>query len=221
MPASQAGFADLGGAVKDLFGGIGELASAKGYTAAAGYATQNAEIEAQSAQIQQVQATRKIYQTEGGQRADIAGAGLNASGSALDVVRDTAQQGSLTKQLIANQGAINVAGYEEEASNYSAMATAAKASGTGSIVGSVISAAAAVFAFSDDSLKENIVEVERRADGLGIYNFSFKGSSQRFRGVLASEVEARYPTAVSLDERGLRIVNYSAIGVIPEVLHGG
>jgi|SRR5882724_1744912 len=218
MPVSQAGFADLGGAVKDLFGGIGEFASAKGYTAAANFATQNAEIEAQSTKIQETQAQRKIYQTLGGQKADVAGAGLNASGSALDVMRSSAEQGSLTKQLISNQGAINVAGYEEEASNYSAMATAAKASGTGSIIGSVVSAAAAVFAFSDDSLKENIVEVSRRGDGLGIYDFTFKGSSQKFRGVLASEVEARYPTAVTY-ERGLRLVNYSLIGAVPEVIN--
>lgn len=221
MPTSSAaGFADLGGAVKDLFGGIGELASASGYKAAAGFATQNAEIAEQSTQIQQIQAERKAYQTLGGQRADVAGAGLEASGSALDVMRSSHEQASLTKQLIANQGAINVAGYEEEASNYNAMASAAKSSGTGSIIGSVVSAAAAVFAFSDDSLKENIVEVERRVDGLGVYDFTFKGSSQKFRGVMASEVEARYPTAVTYDERGLRVVNYSAIGAIPEVIHG-
>lgn len=220
MPISQAGFADLGGAVKDLFGGIGEFESAKGYEAAANFATQNAEISAQSTQIQETQAQRKIYQTLGGQKADVAGAGLAASGSSLDVMRSSAEQGSLTKQLIANQGAINVAGYEEEASNYNAMASAAKSSGTGSIIGGVISAAASVFAFSDDSLKSGIVEVERRADGLGIYEFSFKGSDTRFRGVMASEVERLYPTAVVIDERGLRSVNYSAIGVIPEVLHG-
>lgn len=218
MPISQAGFADLGGAVKDLFGGIGEFASAKGYTAAAGFATQNAEIEAQSTKIQETQAQRKIYQTLGGQKTDVAGAGLSASGSALDVMRSSAEQGSLTKQLIANQGAINVAGYEEEASNYNAMASAAKSSGTGSIIGGVISAAASIVAFSDDSLKENIVEVSRRGDGLGIYDFTFKGSKQKFRGVLASEVEARYPTAVTY-ERGLRLVNYSLIGAVPEVIH--
>ncbi len=219
MPVSQAGFADLGGAVKDLFGGIGEFASAKGYKAAAGYATQNAEIAAQSAQIQETQAQRKIYQTLGGQKADIAGAGLANSGSALDIMRDSAQQGSLTKQLIANQGAINVAGYKEEASNYNAMASAAKSSGTGSIIGGVISAAASIFAFSDDALKENIIEVSRRGDGLGIYDFNFKGSDQKFRGVLASEVEARYPTAVTYDERGIRLVNYSLIGAVPEVIN--
>lgn len=218
MPVSQAGFADIGGAVKDLFGGIGEFESASGYKAAAGYATQNADIAKQSEQIQETQAQRKIYQTIGGQKADIGGAGLAESGSALDVMRSSAEQGSLTKQLIAAQGQINVNGYEEEASNYNAMATAAKTSGTGSIIGGVVSAAASIFAFSDDSLKTGIVEVDRRPDGLGIYEFSFKGTAQRFRGVLASEVEQFYPRAVRYDDSGLRVVNYSAIGVMPEVI---
>lgn len=219
MPVSQAGFADVGGAVKDLFGGIGELESAGGYTTAAKFATQNADIAKQSEQIQETQAQRKIYTTLGGQQADFAGAGLANSGSATDVMRSSAEQGSLTKQLIAAQGQINVNGYEEEASNYTAMASAAKTSGTGSIIGGVISAAASIFAFSDDSLKTGIVKVDERRDGLGIYEFAFKGSTQRFRGVLASEVETRYPTAVRLNEQGLREVNYSAIGVIPEVIN--
>lgn len=221
MPISAAGFSDLGGAVSSLFGAVGSFASAKGYDAAAGYASQNAEIAAQSTQIQETQAQRKVYQTIGGQKADVAGAGLNASGSALDVIRSSAEQGSLTKQLIANQGAINVSGYEAEAANYSAMASASKAAGTGGILGGLLkvaSFAAPFIAASDDALKENIVEVFRRPDGLGIYDFTFKGSKQKFRGVLASEVEARYPTAVTY-ERGLRLVNYSLIGAVPEVIH--
>lgn len=223
MPGiSAAGFSDLGGAVSSLFGAVGSFASAKGYKAAAGYAAQNAEIAAQSTAIQETQAQRKIYQTIGGQKADVAGAGLAASGSALDVMRDSAQQGSLTKQLIQNQGAINIAGYQEEAANYNAMASASKASGTGGILGGLLkvaSFAAPFIAASDDALKENIVEIERRRDGIGIYEFTFKGSNQKFRGVLASEVEVRYPTAVRVNERGVREVNYSAIGVLPETIN--
>ncbi len=217
MPVSQVGFSDVGGAVSDIFGGIGQLESAQGYKAAAGFATENAGIAEQSAKIQEVMAQRQITKTVGGQQADIAGAGLANAGSALDLVRDSATQGSLTKQLIANQGAINVLGYQAEASNYSAMATAAKTAGTGGIIGGLVDAAAAVFAFSDDRLKENIVEVNRRRDGLGIYNFTFKGSAQKFRGVLASEVERMYPRAVSWVD-GMRLVNYSLIGAVPEVI---
>jgi hypothetical protein len=217
MPASSAGFSAAGSAVSDIFGAIGSFASAKGYKAAAGASEQSAEIAAQSARIQGVMADRQITKTLGGQRADIAGAGLKASGSALDLVRDSAQQGSLTKQLIANQGAINVLGYQAEAANYNAMATAAKSSGTGGLISGVISAAAAVFAFSDDHLKEAVVKVDQRRDGLGIYEFNYKGSPQRFRGVLASEVERIYPRAVH-EENGYRVVNYSLIQAVPEVV---
>lgn len=217
MPISQAGFSDLGSAVSDIFGAVGDFASAKGYKAAAGAAAQNAQIAEQSARIQGVMAQRQITKTLGGQQADIAGAGLAKSGSALDLMRDSAQQGSLTKQLIANQGAINVLGYQAEAANYSAMASSAKAAGTGGIIGSIISAGASILAFSDDHLKERIVKVGARRDGLGIYEFNYKGTPQRFRGVLASEVEQIYPRAVH-EENGYRVVNYSLIQAVPEVV---
>lgn len=217
MPVSAGGFADIGSAVSSIFGGVGQLQSAKGYQAAAKYAAQNADIAEQSAKIQGLMAERQITKTIGGQAADIAGAGLAASGSALDLMRDSAQQGSLTKQLISNQGAINVLGYKAESENYSAMASAAKTAGSGGILSGLISGAAALFAFSDDHLKERIVRVDTRRDGLGIYEFNYKGTAQRFRGVLASEVERTYPRAVHT-EHGYRVVNYSIIGAIPEVV---
>lgn len=217
MPASASGFADIGSAASSIFSGIGELQSAKGYKKAAGFAGLNADISQQSADIQELMASRQVYKTMGGQQADVAGAGLASSGSALDLMRDSAQQGSLTKQLIANQGEINVMGYKAEEASYSSMASAAKASGIGGIVGGVIKGAAALMAFSDDRLKQAVVKVDTRRDGLGIYEFNYNGSAQRFRGVLASEVQALYPDAVTWDD-GFRVVNYSKIGVTPEVV---
>jgi hypothetical protein len=216
MPISAQTFSFAGSAVSDIFKGVGDFASAKGYSAAAGFAQQNAQIAEQSAQIKEAMAQRQIYKTLGGQRADVAGAGLNASGSALDIMRDSAQQGSLTKQLIQNQGAIDVNGYQAEAANYSAMAKAAKAGGTGSILGGLVSAAGAFF-LSDDRMKSGVVRVDTRRDGLSIYEFNYAGSTQRFRGVLASEVERLYPQAVKWQD-GYRVVNYAMIGVTPEVV---
>lgn len=221
MPLSAGGFADLGSAVSDIFGAVGSAASAKGYSQAAGYAQQNAELAQQSTRIQELQASRKIYQTIGGQQADIAGAGLAKSGGALDIMRDSANQGSLTKQLIANQGAITVSGYQAESANYQAMATAAKAKSSGGFLSGLlnIGAAAASFAIiSDDRTKENVDLIERRRDGLGLYEFNYKGSNQRFKGVMASEVERLYPQAI-LWQDGVRLVNYSMIGVNPEVIN--
>lgn len=214
---SSSGFSDLGNAVSSIFGAVGEFKSAKGYEQAAGFANRNAEIATQSAAIQELMAGRQITKTLGGQRADVAGAGLAASGSALDVMRDSAQQGALTKQLIANQGAINVLGYKAEAASYQSMASAAKTAGTGGLLGGALKIGAALLSFSDDRLKENIALVERRRDGIGVYEFNFRGSSQRFRGVLASEVERLYPSAIVWED-GHRMVDYGLVGVTPEVV---
>ncbi len=44
----------------------------------------------------------------------MAGAGLGESGSALDILRDSASQGALTKATLGQQGLINEAGYQEQ-----------------------------------------------------------------------------------------------------------
>jgi hypothetical protein len=147
MPISSSTFGDLGGAVKDIFGGIGETQSAAGYQKASQIALENEGIAKQSTAIQETQAQRQIYQTIGGQQADVAGAGLAASGSALDLLRSSAQQGSLTKQLVANQGAITALGYEQEANSYQGMAAAAKTAGSGDFLGSLFKIGAAVLPF--------------------------------------------------------------------------
>lgn len=147
MPISPSTFSDIGGAVSDIFGAVGSAQSAKGYTKAAGLALENENIAKQSAAIQGVQADRQIYQVIGGQKADVAGAGLAASGSALDLLRSSAQQGSLTKQLVANQGAITALGYEQEANSYEGMASAAKTASAGGILGSLFKIGAAVLPF--------------------------------------------------------------------------
>lgn len=217
MPISAGGMSDLGGAVSSIFGAVGSFQSAKGYKQAAAFASENAQIAQQSANIQNLMASRKVYQTIGGQQADVAGAGLASSGSATDLLRSSAEQGSLAKQLITNQGAINVMGYEAEAASYSSMASAAKTSGIGGLIGGALKIGAAAMMFSDDRLKSNAVLVDRRPDGIGIWEFNYKGSEQRFRGLMASEVEQRYPTAVAWED-GYRKVDYALLGVIPEVV---
>lgn len=219
MPLSSAGFGDIGGAVSDIFGAIGQQQSAKGYKQAASFAEENANIAEQSAKIQGLMAQRQVFQTIGGQQSDIAGAGLAESGSALDLLRSSASQGSLTKQLVANQGAINVLGYQAEAASYTSMASAAKSSALGGLLGGALKIGAAALAFSDDRLKEGIIKVGEHRDGLGIYHFGYKGDpdGRRFEGVLASEVERLYPAAVTWFD-GKRVVNYDLIGVTPKVL---
>jgi hypothetical protein len=147
MAISAGLFDNLGGAVSDLFGGLGDLAEASAYGKASQLAGENAQIAAASGRIQQVQAQRQIYQSIGGTRADVAGAGLAMSGSALDIIRSSQQQGALTRALIANQTSINVHGYEEEAASYQAMSSAAKMAGAGGFLGSLLKVGAAVAPF--------------------------------------------------------------------------
>lgn len=127
----------LGGAAQDLFGAAGSFAESKSYKRAAGLSEQNAEITRASTRIQQTQAQREIFQTIGGQQAQVGSAGFASSGSALDLMRSSASQGALTKSLIQAQGTINANGYESEAESYRSMSKASKAAGISGIIGGI------------------------------------------------------------------------------------
>lgn len=133
MAFGNSTFSDAAGAASDLFAAEGDRYKAKGdliesknYDLAAGLADQNAEFTKTSTEIKQSQLDRQIYQTIGGEKADIAGAGLAASGSALDLLSSSASQGALTKAVAGQQGLITEAGYEEQAQSYRNMSEAAK-----------------------------------------------------------------------------------------------
>lgn len=148
--------ADIGGAVSDLFAaqgvqtqanmkaqglvlqeeGIqiqaaGDLAEATNYDLASTLALQNKQYTETSTAIQQVQLDRQIAQTIGGQKAGTAGAGLASSGSALDLLADSAKQGALAKNVLAQQGLITEAGYEEQAKSYQTMSAAERSAAAG------------------------------------------------------------------------------------------
>jgi hypothetical protein len=149
-------FSNIGGAVSDIFGGQatalsaqmrgtglniqaagirikaqGDLAEASNYDLASALARQNEAYTVQSQAIQQMQLDRQIAQTIGSQQAEVAGSGLAASGSALDLLRDSAAQGSLAKSVLAQQGIITEAGYEEQAKSYDTMSSATKTAASG------------------------------------------------------------------------------------------
>lgn len=229
-------FSGLGGAVQGIFGGVaanktasGYAASAAGYAKASQIAAQNEQISRVGTSIKQLQASREIFRALGGQQADIAGAGLKATGSALDVIRASAAEGALTRQLIGLQGSIEALGYRQEAESYASMAqsaaasgSASKSSGLGSTIGGLISGAAGLVSlFSDERMKEDIALVRRLDNGIGIYRFRYKGSPVVFEGVLAQEVEQIRPSAVEQDEHGNYKVNYDMIGVEPRVIDEG
>lgn len=139
MALSNATFGDISGAVGDLFAASADESKATGlrlkaqgdalegenYDLAAEYAGQNEKFAEQSTAIKQQQLDRSNYQTIGGQQADIAGAGFANSGSALDLLRDSAQQGALTKAVAGEQGLITEAGYTEQQTSYQNLSKAA------------------------------------------------------------------------------------------------
>jgi hypothetical protein len=157
--ASADTFSAASGAVNDLFAGFAAGYKQKGalieegmYRSAAGFARQNEEFTKASTDIKLAQQERSNYLTLGGQQADVAGAGFAESGSALDLLRDSASQGALTKQVMGYQGLITEAGYEQQAASFDAQANAAsvaaKAAGVAQIGDFVSSAIKGVTAIA-------------------------------------------------------------------------
>jgi len=124
----------LSGAATDLFfapkayeaKARGSEFEKKNYLLAADYAEQNVKFTEQSTAIKLAQNQRDITKTIGGQQAQVAGAGYAASGTALDLLRESASQGALTQQVLAAQGQITEAGYKQQAQSYQNMASAAQ-----------------------------------------------------------------------------------------------
>lgn len=123
----------LGSAAQDLFSIGTHRTKAQGlrlesqsYDEAAGFADKNVAFTQLSTAIKQSQLDREIFKTMGGTVADVAGAGFATSGSALDILRDSAAQGALTKAVGAEQGLITEEGYRVEADNFRRMGEASR-----------------------------------------------------------------------------------------------
>lgn len=133
MAFGNATFSDAAGAVSDLFSsqatakGLrlkaqGDLVEGTNYDLAAGLARQNEQFTEQSTAVKQMMSDRQIQLGIGQEEAGIAGAGFANSGSALDLLRSSASQGALQKQLIGQQGLITEAGQNEQAQAYTNLA---------------------------------------------------------------------------------------------------
>ena len=70
---------------------------------------------------------------------------------------------------------------------------------------------------SDIKLKENIEEVGVSPDGYKIYEFNYKGSTDRWRGAMAQDVVKTNPMAVGIRD-GYLTVDYSKIDVNMELV---
>ncbi len=72
-------------------------------------------------------------------------------------------------------------------------------------------AMAAMFAFSDSRLKEDITEVGLLPSGVRVVHYRYRGRSRRFYGVIAQEVARIIPEAVVLHPSGFLMVDYSKV----------
>ena len=111
----------------------GDLAEASEYDLAKSLATQNANYTAASTAISAAQQERQTTMTIGGQKAAVGGAGLAESGTAGDLLRDSASQGALARATLVSQGQITEAGYTEQANSYATMSAAARATAAGEV----------------------------------------------------------------------------------------
>jgi hypothetical protein len=109
----------------DVLKSTGDTLEGNAYGQAATLSELNATYATASTNIQAAQTQRQTFGVIGSQRADVAGAGLAESGSALDLLRSSASQGALAKSLVESQGQITVAGYQQQAESYTAMQQAA------------------------------------------------------------------------------------------------
>ena len=84
-----------------------------------------------------------------------------------------------------------------------------QAQGMNNILGLGNLGLAAFTAFSDRRLKSNIVRIGTHPLGIGLYEYDIFGERQR--GVMADEVEAVLPEAVSTHPSGFKMVDYSKL----------
>lgn len=74
---------------------------------------------------------------------------------------------------------------------------------------------------SDRVAKENIVRIGEHPLGIGLYLFEYKPeyralcANRRQFGVMADEVEAIMPQAVSVHPAGHKMVDYAMLGIYP------
>ncbi len=105
-------------------------------------------------------------------------------------MRDTVQQGAITQALIENQGQIEVRSHTIAAAGYRSQAAQARQQEKAHKFGGFFNIALGILGlFSDKSLKHNIVKVGVSEKGENIYEFSYIGSDDRWRGFIAQELD--------------------------------
>ncbi len=139
------GLSFLGGAVDDIFGMFGSQKAGGAYKKAAAIAGENVLLSKTATDIQRAQVGIQTYQALGKQSAQTAAAGFNTTeGSAGDLLRSSAQQAALAKQLVTTQGEITTKGYEQQQQAYQGQADAASMAAKGQGAGGFLNAVSGI-----------------------------------------------------------------------------
>lgn len=85
--------------------------------------------------------------------------------------------------------------------------------GYGAQMDAISNIAGSAIAASDKTLKENIVKVGQSPSGFNIYEWNYLWSPERFRGVIAQEVQKVKPQAVLSNIFGYLMVDYNKLDV--------
>lgn len=174
---------------------------------------------------------QNYYQQAGFQPAlDAMTRGVTGSQAAAGLLRS----GSTQKALLREGANLNNQFYQNYLSNLSGLAdqgtnagqilvnagggsSDSMRKGAGGTIGSLIGAGLSLF--SDRALKTDIVKVGSYPNGLPMYEFNYHGLPERWRGVMADDVEKKYPEAVGM-RHGYKTVNYDMIGIRMERVDG-
>lgn len=105
----------------------GDLNEANAYGNAQAIAAGNARVALIGGQVEQSMQQVKLGQTLGEQRAQVSGGGFAESGTALNLLKSSTQQGALEQQITGVNSELQAGGFEEQGAAAAAEATAATA----------------------------------------------------------------------------------------------
>lgn len=186
------------------FGGAGQLGSARAALAGSQMATTNQ----QNQQVAAANVANQIAQ----QRASAANQLMTGGQSALQGGLAAGQAGMAASQVplqyanqyanYLNSFAPNLQGNFSGTNGYTTTQNGGNSSGGVNILPSL----------SDIMAKENIVFVDNQGRHK-IYDFSYKGDTKRYRGVMAQDVQKYQPDAVIMGSDGYLRVDYSKLGL--------
>lgn len=175
---------------------------------------------------------QQAQQTGWARQLDVAGLGRNLPGASTAAYGGATQAGSAAGQTYMAPGNQFMAGFGSGAgligqgqqmqlgglgnilSSQTSAYNAAQ-NRPGLDVGGLLQGGAALWAASDRRVKKNIREVGvHEQTGLPLYEFEYRFlPGTKYIGVMADEVEKRYPDAVVEDKYGIKAVNYGMLGI--------